>query len=192
MDWGLGRWKSRNPFLRNRLVWHEHKWVSDMPQINDVSLGVSLTVNLGLLLLHGFQLLPSLLLDGDNHSSPYLCWHSLRDFERHRSNSGNHTVRLCDSPSDVASNATVRRFQWAVLRLENEHLYNCGNFRAVKYVPVPFDHDHAPSFKDSKKNEPELQLKVDSLCDAHSESASNTTGTRARILRTGSCEMMTL
>ena len=45
---------------------------------------------------------------------------------------------------------TRRRFQWAVLRLENEHLNNVGKFRAVKFVPIPFDDDRAPVFHQSK------------------------------------------
>jgi hypothetical protein len=28
-----------------------------------------------------------------------------------------------------------RRFQWNVLRLENEHLNNCGQFRAIVEIP---------------------------------------------------------
>ena len=28
MDWGLGRWNSRHRLLRDKLVWHEHKWVN--------------------------------------------------------------------------------------------------------------------------------------------------------------------
>jgi hypothetical protein len=32
----------------------------------------------------------------------------------------------------------LRRFQWNFFRLENEHVNNCGQFRAVKDVPLPF------------------------------------------------------
>jgi len=31
----------------------------------------------------------------------------------------------------------VRRAQWNIFRLENEHLNNCGNYRATKDIPVP-------------------------------------------------------
>ncbi|KAG2179970.1 hypothetical protein INT43_003757 [Umbelopsis isabellina] len=31
-----------------------------------------------------------------------------------------------------------RRFQWNFFRLENEHLNNCGQFRAIKEIPLPF------------------------------------------------------
>eukprot|EP00055_Hartaetosiga_balthica_P005341 m.15515 g.15515 ORF g.15515 m.15515 type:complete len:800 (+) comp4487_c1_seq1:32-2431(+) len=32
-----------------------------------------------------------------------------------------------------------RRFCWNFFRLENEHLNNCGEFRAVKHIPMPFE-----------------------------------------------------
>jgi hypothetical protein len=32
----------------------------------------------------------------------------------------------------------IRRGLWNFYRLENEHLNNVGNFRAVKTVPLPF------------------------------------------------------
>lgn len=31
-----------------------------------------------------------------------------------------------------------RRWQWNFFRLENEHLNNCGQFRAIKDIPLPF------------------------------------------------------
>ncbi|KAI7849081.1 EXS family-domain-containing protein, partial [Circinella umbellata] len=31
-----------------------------------------------------------------------------------------------------------RRIQWNVFRLENEHLNNCGHYRAIKEIPLPF------------------------------------------------------
>ncbi|KAH8556800.1 EXS family-domain-containing protein [Umbelopsis sp. PMI_123] len=31
-----------------------------------------------------------------------------------------------------------RRLQWNFFRLENEHLNNCGQFRAIKEIPLPF------------------------------------------------------
>ncbi|KAI9482527.1 EXS family-domain-containing protein, partial [Zychaea mexicana] len=31
-----------------------------------------------------------------------------------------------------------RRIQWNVFRLENEHLNNCGQYRAIKEIPLPF------------------------------------------------------
>lgn len=33
----------------------------------------------------------------------------------------------------------IRRFTWAILRVENEHLNNVGQFRAVDFIPLPFD-----------------------------------------------------
>ncbi|KAF8407882.1 hypothetical protein HHK36_007020 [Tetracentron sinense] len=38
----------------------------------------------------------------------------------------------------LAALEVVRRGQWNFYRLENEHLNNAGNFRAVKTVPLPF------------------------------------------------------
>ncbi|KAJ1501305.1 Xenotropic and polytropic retrovirus receptor 1 [Coelomomyces lativittatus] len=32
---------------------------------------------------------------------------------------------------------SLRRVQWCLFRMENEHLYNCGQFRAVKDIPLP-------------------------------------------------------
>ncbi|KAG2230138.1 hypothetical protein INT48_001480 [Thamnidium elegans] len=31
-----------------------------------------------------------------------------------------------------------RRIQWNFFRLENEHINNCGNYRAIKEIPLPF------------------------------------------------------
>ncbi|KAL7001290.1 Phosphate transporter PHO1 1, partial [Sarracenia purpurea var. burkii] len=38
----------------------------------------------------------------------------------------------------LAALEVIRRGQWNFYRLENEHLNNAGNFRAVKSVPLPF------------------------------------------------------
>ncbi|ORX76021.1 EXS-domain-containing protein, partial [Anaeromyces robustus] len=38
-----------------------------------------------------------------------------------------------------------RRFQWNFFRMENEHTNNCGEFRAVKEMPLPY---HIPSNSD--------------------------------------------
>ena len=39
----------------------------------------------------------------------------------------------------AASIEIIRRFTWAILRVENEHLHNCGKFRAINFIPLPFD-----------------------------------------------------
>ncbi|KAI8642998.1 EXS family-domain-containing protein [Parasitella parasitica] len=39
-----------------------------------------------------------------------------------------------------------RRIQWNFFRLENEHINNCGNYRAIKEIPLPF------AFRDVKKS----------------------------------------
>jgi hypothetical protein len=38
----------------------------------------------------------------------------------------------------AGSMEAYRRFQWNFFRLENEHLNNCGQFRAIKEIPLPF------------------------------------------------------
>jgi hypothetical protein len=45
----------------------------------------------------------------------------------------------------------IRRGQWNVFRLENEHLNNCGAFRAVIDVPLPFEEEQ--EFPDESKKE---------------------------------------
>ena len=32
----------------------------------------------------------------------------------------------------------ISRIQWNVFRLENEHVNNCGMFRATKDIPLPY------------------------------------------------------
>jgi hypothetical protein len=32
-----------------------------------------------------------------------------------------------------------RRFVWNIFRLENEHLNNCGQYRAVRDIPLPYE-----------------------------------------------------
>ncbi|RKP09534.1 EXS family-domain-containing protein, partial [Thamnocephalis sphaerospora] len=32
----------------------------------------------------------------------------------------------------------LRRFQWNFFRMENEHVNNCGMFRAIREIPLPF------------------------------------------------------
>jgi len=39
----------------------------------------------------------------------------------------------------VAFAEIFRRFVWNIFRLENEHLNNCGKFRAVLDIPLPFE-----------------------------------------------------
>ncbi|GES98664.1 EXS family protein [Rhizophagus clarus] len=38
----------------------------------------------------------------------------------------------------VASSEMIRRIQWCIIRVENEHVNNCVQFRAIKEVPLPF------------------------------------------------------
>lgn len=41
-----------------------------------------------------------------------------------------------------------RRFCWNFFRLENEHLNNCGEFRAVRLIPMPFEYAPADGTAD--------------------------------------------
>ncbi|KAK3811144.1 MAG: EXS family-domain-containing protein, partial [Benniella sp.] len=43
----------------------------------------------------------------------------------------------------------LRRWMWNFFRLENEHLNNCGQFRAIKDIPLPF-HIHVESDSESE------------------------------------------
>lgn len=38
----------------------------------------------------------------------------------------------------IALLEAYRRIQWNFFRLENEHLNNCGQYRAIKEIPLPF------------------------------------------------------
>ncbi|KYQ93139.1 SPX domain-containing protein [Tieghemostelium lacteum] len=39
----------------------------------------------------------------------------------------------------IAIIEVMRRFQWNIYRLENEHLNNCGKFRVIREIPLPFN-----------------------------------------------------
>ncbi|KAG0252375.1 hypothetical protein BG011_007016 [Mortierella polycephala] len=57
----------------------------------------------------------------------------------------------------------LRRWQWNFFRLENEHLNNCGQFRAIKDIPLPF-HIHVQGETDDEEDEDE-----DERRDAHNQ-----------------------
>jgi len=46
-----------------------------------------------------------------------------------------------------------RRFVWNIFRVENEHVTNVGDFRAVHDVPLPFKPLHDPNEKNDKKDQ---------------------------------------
>ncbi|KAI1312230.1 hypothetical protein EDD11_003030 [Mortierella claussenii] len=48
----------------------------------------------------------------------------------------------------------LRRWQWNFFRLENEHLNNCGQFRAIKDIPLPF-HIRVEGESDEEEEEEE-------------------------------------
>ncbi|ORZ33832.1 EXS family-domain-containing protein [Catenaria anguillulae PL171] len=60
----------------------------------------------------------------------------------------------------------LRRVQWCLYRMENEHLSNCGQFRATKEIPLP--RVHHPSDEDD-----DLEAH-----GRHDESGSSSDGTR--------------
>ncbi|KAF9124219.1 hypothetical protein BGW39_008375 [Mortierella sp. 14UC] len=54
----------------------------------------------------------------------------------------------------------LRRWMWNFFRLENEHLNNCGHFRAIKDIPLPFhirveDDSDGDEDEDEEDEEPE-------------------------------------
>jgi hypothetical protein len=51
----------------------------------------------------------------------------------------------------LALGEMLRRIQWNIFRLENEHANNCGQFRAIKEIPLPYQIDsHASPPSHSK------------------------------------------
>ncbi|KAF9114965.1 hypothetical protein BGX27_009293 [Mortierella sp. AM989] len=50
----------------------------------------------------------------------------------------------------------LRRWQWNFFRLENEHLNNCGQFRAIKDIPLPF-HIRVEDDEDEEGEEDEME-----------------------------------
>ena len=47
----------------------------------------------------------------------------------------------------------LRRAVWNIFRLENEHLNNCGRFRAVQEIPLPFEKDDRRVVPDKQQQE---------------------------------------
>jgi hypothetical protein len=39
-----------------------------------------------------------------------------------------------------------RRFVWNFIRLENEHTNNCGKYRAITAIPLPYEESAATNF----------------------------------------------
>jgi hypothetical protein len=57
---------------------------------------------------------------------------------------------------------------WNFFRLENEHLNNCGQFRAIKDIPLPF---HIRVEGDSDEEEEEEEEEVGTGADQHKDTA---------------------
>ncbi|KAI9323088.1 EXS family-domain-containing protein, partial [Dichotomocladium elegans] len=61
-----------------------------------------------------------------------------------------------------------RRIQWNVFRLENEHLNNCGQYRAIKEIPLPFalsskPIDHAESTAEEGRQNPTTTIPTSAM-----------------------------
>ncbi|KAG0246924.1 hypothetical protein BGX31_005412 [Mortierella sp. GBA43] len=76
----------------------------------------------------------------------------------------------------------LRRWQWNFFRLENEHLNNCGQFRAIKDIPLPFhirvkndtddDDDKAHARKQSAEDDDEEEDELDNMdYEAHEDTS---------------------
>ncbi|KAI1311892.1 hypothetical protein EDD11_003293 [Mortierella claussenii] len=52
----------------------------------------------------------------------------------------------------LATVEVLRRWMWNFFRLENEHLNNCGQFRAIKDIPLPF-HIRVEGDSDDEEND---------------------------------------
>ncbi|KAJ1724442.1 Signal transduction protein [Coemansia erecta] len=50
----------------------------------------------------------------------------------------------------------LRRFSWNFFRVENEHISNCGQFRATTDIPLPFSFDAAGQASDSERTHNEF------------------------------------
>ncbi|KAI8147935.1 EXS family-domain-containing protein [Fennellomyces sp. T-0311] len=57
-----------------------------------------------------------------------------------------------------------RRIQWNIFRLENEHLNNCGQYRAIKEIPLPFALREAVKQPDQEEGSIQLPPNAD---DSH-------------------------
>ncbi|KAG0745260.1 hypothetical protein G6F62_005015 [Rhizopus arrhizus] len=53
-----------------------------------------------------------------------------------------------------------RRIQWNFFRLENEHINNCGNYRAIKEIPLPFAFSEANKGAVEHVEEGRIQLPI--------------------------------
>ncbi|KAF9190661.1 hypothetical protein BGZ50_000123 [Haplosporangium sp. Z 11] len=61
----------------------------------------------------------------------------------------------------------LRRWMWNFFRLENEHLNNCGQFRAIKDIPLPF-HIHIEGESDEEYETDEEGEEADQAKDTES------------------------
>ncbi|KAJ1744108.1 Signal transduction protein [Coemansia sp. RSA 989] len=64
-----------------------------------------------------------------------------------------HNVHRSTLSYIAAALEVVRRFVWNFFRVENEHVSNCGQFRATTDIPLPFHFEEQGSDSESVRNE---------------------------------------
>jgi hypothetical protein len=131
MDWGLGRVKSKNFFLRDQLVWQSHRWFYFYCIVSNFFFRFFWAVTI----------------------TPYPIDIGMQP----------EVLNLVAATIEI-----IRRFTWAIIRVENEHLHNCDKFRAIDFIPLPFDQNeahlaHLPNPKDNQAESPESSSSSDGV-----------------------------
>ena len=111
VDWGLGRVSSKHFFLRDKLVWGNHKWFYYYCIISNFFFRFFWTITISPV---AYDL---------SMQTEMMNWFA-------------------------ASIEIVRRFTWAIVRVENEHLSNYEKFRVVEFIPLPFDVNETKDIQD--------------------------------------------
>lgn len=110
-DWGLFQPNATEPYLRNEIVYPKTFYYAAIP--------MDIILRLGWI----FLVFPSV-------------WSSITlDKVLNLSTSSNISGLIVYF---LALVEVCRRIVWALIRLENEHVQNVGQFRAIKDVPLPF------------------------------------------------------
>ena len=115
MDWGL--WRNRRFCSSDGTP---KPWLREQTMYHSSVYYFAIVTDLGLRFLWTLSLIPK------NDSSPF------------QSN-----LQTYLSPG-LAALEIMRRTMWACLRLENEHINNCGKYRKVGFVPTHFESDPRP------------------------------------------------
>ncbi|GBB90282.1 hypothetical protein RclHR1_01720003 [Rhizophagus clarus] len=58
----------------------------------------------------------------------------------------------------IAFGEMLRRWQWNFFRVENEHVNNCGQFRAIKEIPLPFEKETLDEELNEENEPQEIKL----------------------------------